>query len=69
MIGAMEREAKKSSEHLVNLMLDREIKHNKSRFSDIDIKDFQNQVRTKKMFTDLENRSVETQELKKEIKL
>ena len=64
----MEKEAKRSSEHLVNLMLDREIKHNKSRFSDVDIKDFQNQVRTKKMFADLENRSVETEELKKEIK-
>lgn len=62
----MDKEVKKSSQHLIKLMLDKEIKHEKSKFADIDIKDFQNQARTKKMLTDLQLRTAETEHLLKE---
>ena len=61
----MEKEAKKTSQHLINLMLDRELKRDKTKFSDIDIKEFQNNVRTKKMLADLELRNAEIEDLKK----
>jgi len=62
----MSKEVSKSSQHLVNLMLDREVKKEKIRFSDIDLKEFQNEVRTKKMLADLELRTAETKNLLKE---
>ena len=62
----MEKEAKKSSQHLVNLMLDREIKRDKTKFSDVDIDEFKNKVRTKKMLDDLHLRTAEVDYLKKE---
>lgn len=62
----MEKEGKKTSQHLINLMLDRELKRDKTKFSDVDIKEFQNNARTKKMLSDLELRDAEIEQLKKE---
>ena len=64
----MEKEVSKSSQHLVKLMLDKEIKHDKTRFSDVDIDEFKNKIRTKKMLDDLELRTAEVNKLKEIIK-
>ena len=65
---SMEKEVNKSSQHLVKLMLDKEIKHDKTRFSDVDIDEFKNKIRTKKMLDDLELRTAEVNKLKEIIK-
>ena len=52
--------AKRSYEQFVHLMLGRTAQHDKTRFSDIDIKEMQNRVRTKKMLSDLQLRTAET---------
>ena len=65
---SMEKEVSKSSQHLVKLMLDKEIKHDKTRFSDVDIDEFKNKIRTKKMLDDLELRTAEVNKLKEIIK-
>ena len=65
---SMEKEVNKSSQHLVKLMLDKEIKHDKTRFSDVDIDEFKNKIRTKKMLDDLELRTAEIEKLKEIIK-
>ena len=59
---------RKSNQHLVNLMLDREMKHDKTKFADIDLKDFQNQIRTKRMLGFLEKKTADTDLFKKEIR-
>ncbi len=64
----MEKEVSKSSQHLVKLMLNREIKHDKTRFSDVDIDEFKNKIRTKRMLDDLELRTAEVNKLKEIIK-
>ena len=65
----MQKEALKNSQHLVNLMLDREIKHDKTRFADIDINELKDKIKTKQMLNFLEKKSADTNRLKEQIKV
>ena len=65
----MPKEVPKSSEHLVKLMLDKEIKRDKTKFADIDIKDLKNSTKTRRMLNDLQLRTAEVDYLKKEGKI
>jgi len=58
----------KSNQHLINLLLDKEIKRDKTKFADIDIKDFQNEIKTKRMLNFLEKKDADIELLRKQIK-
>ena len=65
----MSKEVQKNSQHLVNLMLDREIKHDKTKFADIDIDEMKDKVKTKQMLNFLEKKAADTNRLKEQIKV
>ena len=64
----MGKDARKDNEHLVNMLLDRQVKKERSSIVDVDLKDLKNKQRTVKMLKALQQWHAETDKLEEELK-
>ncbi len=59
-------EKKEGSKHLIDLMLDKNIKREKGKFADVTLQELQELSKKKKVIAELDGRTADSQWLKKE---